>query len=129
MALTGTKYQEFSLGQYGSIYLKADGSKVDLNGNLANRYVAGITFLEETTFQALENMGGVTNSISTVDGEDETGDTFGAVTNLTDTGESLIITTSHTFPAGVTIFGTWDFVELNGGSCIVYLAPRATPVS
>ena len=129
MALSGTKYQEFSFGQYGSIYLNGDGSKVDLNGNSANRYVAGITFLEETTFEALENMGGVTNSISTVDGEDETGDTFGAVTNLTATDESLIITTSHTFPAGATIFGTWDFVELNSGSCIVYLAPRATPVS
>tara|TARA_R100001510_G_C7577446_1_gene151665 strand:- start:87 stop:476 length:390 start_codon:yes stop_codon:yes gene_type:complete len=129
MALSGTKHDEFSFGQYGSIYLNGDGSKADLNGNSANRYVAAITMLEDTTFEALENMGGVTNSISTVDGEDETGTTFGAVTNLSATDESLRITTSHTFPKGVTIYGTWDFVELNSGSCIIYLAPRATPVS
>ena len=43
---------------------------------------------------------------------------FGAAANATD------ITTSHTFPSGVTIFGKWDFVELNSGTCVCYFAPQ-----
>ena len=35
------------------------------------------------------------------------------------------ITTSDTFPKGITIYGMWDKVELNSGSCIVYVAPRS----
>ena len=34
------------------------------------------------------------------------------------------ITTSDTFPKGMTIYGMWDNVELNSGSAIVYVAPR-----
>ena len=34
------------------------------------------------------------------------------------------ITTSHTFPKGLTIYGFWDNVELNSGAVIVYVAPR-----
>ena len=44
------------------------------------------------------------------------------VTNLGD-DDALAITTSHTFPKGVTIYGKWDHVELNSGSCLCYLAP------
>jgi hypothetical protein len=49
-------------------------------------------------------------------------DAFGAVTNLGD-NDALAITTSHVFPKGITIYGKWDFIELNGGACLCYLAP------
>ena len=39
MALSGAKFQEASLGQYGSSYLDGDGDVVDLNGSSATRYV------------------------------------------------------------------------------------------
>ena len=29
-----------------------------------------------------------------------------------------------TIPKGVTIYGMWDYIELNSGACIVYVAPR-----
>ena len=28
------------------------------------------------------------------------------------------------FPAGITIYGMWDYVELHEGTCICYVAPR-----
>ena len=38
--------------------------------------------------------------------------------------DSDAVTTSHTFPKGITIYGMWDVVELNSGACITYVAPR-----
>ena len=34
------------------------------------------------------------------------------------------IATADIFPAGVTIYGMWDNVELHSGSAVVYVAPR-----
>ena len=48
---------------------------------------------------------------------------WGAVTDAGD-DDGKVITTSHTFPKGVTIYGMYDFVELNSGACICYVAPR-----
>ena len=132
MALTGGKFQEASMGQYGSSYLNGDGKKLDLSATTTTKYVCAITFFEDTTFQTLENANGshLQNAcISTVDAEREIGAPFGgAVTGETDTAEGMQITTSHTFPKGITIFGNWDKVELNSGSCILYLAPTGRHV-
>ena len=122
----------YGFGQFGSTYLTGDGAKLDLDGTSAKYYVNAITFTEDTTFQTLENANGshLQNAcISTVDAEREIGAPFGgAVTGETDTAEGVQITTSHVFPKGVTIFGNWDKVELNGGSCILYLAPTGRNV-
>jgi hypothetical protein len=34
------------------------------------------------------------------------------------------IATADIFPAGLTIYGMWDNVELHSGSAVVYVAPR-----
>ena len=108
-----------SLGQYGSSYLSGDGAKVDLNDDtISKRYIISITMLADTTFEKLENDRGRINSISTVTAENVHTEAFGALAVATD------ITTSHTFPKGVTIFGTWDLVELNSGSCVVYFGVK-----
>jgi len=110
-----------SLGQYGSSYLNGNGDIVDLNGGSATRYVIAITMMEATTFQALENMNGEIGSISTVTAENDHDDTtlgFGEAGNATD------VTTSHSFAKGITIYGRWDYVELNSGACVCYFAPR-----
>ena len=110
-----------SHGQYGSSYLTGDGDVVDLNGGSATRYVIAITMMGDTTFQHLQNINGEIGSISTVTAEnDHDHDTlgFGEAGNATDVG------TGHTFPKGVTIYGKWDYVELNSGSCVCYFAPR-----
>ena len=115
MALTGTKFQEASLGQYGSTYLDGDSDVVDLNGSSPQRYVCSITFLEDTQFQALENLGGEVGSFSTVTSE------IGAAGNGTDL---TVGASGQVFPKGITIFGRWDFVELHSGACICYFAVR-----
>jgi len=117
----GATFNMFTTGQFGSSLLNGDGDIVDLNGGSATRYVGAITMLSDTTFEALENLNGEIGSISTVTSENDhdsaTGG-FGEAGNATD------VTSSITFPKGVTIYGRWDFVELAGGSCICYYAAR-----
>ena len=59
MALTGAKYQEASMGQYGSSFLDGDGDSVDLNGSSATRYICSITFITDVVFQEIQTLGGV----------------------------------------------------------------------
>lgn len=112
-----------SFGSYGSVYLNGNGAILDLDGATANRFILAITIMEDTTFTKIQTLDGVIGSISTDDvNETQIDDAFGAVTNLGD-DDALAITTSHTFPKGVTIYGKWDHVEINSGSCLCYLAP------
>ena len=112
-----------SFGQYGSVYLTGDGAQLDLNGATANRFIIAITMIEDVTFQHIQTLDGVVGSITTSTDEDASGDAFGAITNESTDTDMDTITTSHTFPKGITIYGQWDFAELNSGSCICYLAP------
>jgi|TARA_R100001594_G_C3853423_1_gene219043 hypothetical protein len=112
-----------SFGQFGSVYLNGDGAKLDLNASNTTRFVIAIQFMEDTTFEDIQTLDGLVGSISDVSAELDVGGEFGAVTNESTTSDQDTITTSHTFPKGVTIYGKWDYIELNGGSCICYLAP------
>ncbi len=116
-----------SFGSYGSVYLNGDGAILDLDGATANRFIMAITMMEDVTFQKIQTLDGVIGSISS-DGSTETqiDDAFGAVTSWTSgtsNNDALSITTSHVFPKGVTIYGKWDYVDLNSGACLCYLAP------
>ena len=112
-----------SFGQFGSVYLNGNGAKLDLNGTTANRFIISITMLEDTTFEDIQTLAGVVSSISDVSAELDVGGEFGAVTNESTTSDMDTIATTHVFPKGVTIYGKWDYLELNSGSCICYLAP------
>jgi len=112
-----------SFGQYGSVYLTGDGAQLDLNGATANRFIIAITMIEDVTFQHIQTLDGVVGSITTSTDEDASGEAFGAITNESTDTDMDTITTSHTFPRGINIYGQWDFAELNSGSCICYLAP------
>jgi len=123
MALSGAKFQEASLGQYGSTYLDGDGDTIDLSGSSATRYVCSITFLEDTQFHDLETLGGEIGSFSTVTVEndlDHATNGIGASGNGTDLVQDA---SGQTFPKGITIFGRWDNVQLHSGACICYFAP------
>jgi len=112
-----------SFGQFGSVYLTGDGAKLDLDGTSANRFVIAITMLEDVTFQKMQTLDGLVSSITTSTAEDGVGKEFGAITNESPSTNMDTITTSHTFPKGITIYGKWDHIELNSGSCVCYLAP------
>ena len=124
----------YGFGQFGSTYLTGDGAKVDLSGASAKYYVCAITMTEDTTFEDLEILdGGVglgfANTACVSDDVIDVDAAWGAVTAVTpgdstDNKITVAVTTSHTFPKGVTIYGLWDNVELNSGACIVYVAPR-----
>ena len=119
----------YGFGQFGSTYLTGDGAILDLDGASAKYYVCAITFTEDTTFQTLGILDagvqlgmGKTHFVSTED--TQTLDTdWGAVTDASD-DDGKVVTTSHTFPKGVTLYGMYDFVELNSGACVCYVAPR-----
>ena len=122
----------YGFGQFGSTYLDGNGSKIDLDGSTAKYYVGAISFLEDSTFstdplglQILD--GGVDLGMGNthfVSSEDtQTLDTdWGAVTDAgDDDGKPL---GAQVFPKGLTIYGMWDYVELESGACICYVAPR-----
>tara|TARA_R110000824_G_scaffold118582_1_gene270892 strand:- start:111 stop:485 length:375 start_codon:yes stop_codon:yes gene_type:complete len=112
-----------SFGQYGSVYLTGNGAKLDLNSSTANRFIIAVTMLENVTFEDIQTLDGVVSSITDVSAELDVGGSFGAVTNESTTSDMDAITTSHVFPKGITIYGQWDYLELNSGACICYLAP------
>ena len=141
MALSGAKFQEASLGQYGSTLLLGDNDLIDLSGSSATRYICSITFLEDTQFQNLQNLGGEIGSfttealhdLETLGGEIGSFSTVTAENNLDDAvdgigasgnGTDLVQDASgQVFPKGITVFGRWDKVELHSGACICYFAP------
>ena len=111
-----------SFGQFGSVYLTGNGAQLDLDGATANRFVIAITMLDVVKFQELHTLDNLVGSITTETTQSQIDDAFGAVTDDANNDQTEI-TTSHEFPKGITIYGKWDFVELNSGSCICYLAP------
>ena len=112
-----------SFGQFGSVYLNGNSALLNLEGSTANRFIIAITMLEDVTFEDIRTLDGVVSSITDVSAELDVGGEFGAVTNESTTSDMDEIATSHVFPKGITIYGKWDYLELNGGSCICYLAP------
>tara|TARA_R110002012_G_scaffold154952_3_gene315699 strand:- start:2550 stop:2924 length:375 start_codon:yes stop_codon:yes gene_type:complete len=112
-----------SFGQFGSVYLTGDGALLDLDGATANRFVIAIQFMEDTTFQKIQTLDGLVSSITSDVAEDDAGDAFGALTNESTNTDMDTLEPTHTFPKGITIYGKWDHIELNSGSCICYLAP------
>tara|TARA_R100000654_G_scaffold5_6_gene61 strand:+ start:1806 stop:2129 length:324 start_codon:yes stop_codon:yes gene_type:complete len=97
-AFTVKEAGNVSLGQSGSALLD-DGESVSSLG--ASKVVA-ITMLEDCTFTTM------TQSSAIITG-----------TGTSTHGNS--VTSSDTFPQGVTIFGSWSAVTLAGGLCICYL--------
>jgi len=130
MAIHGSSGNE--LFYHGSTYLEGDGSKIDLDGATAKYYVCAISFLAASTFSTdpeglciLDggvNLGlGNTHFISSQDTQ-KLDDDWGAETDAGDNDGKVI--SNQSFPAGLTIYGMWDYVELDSGACICYVAPR-----
>jgi len=119
----------YGFGMFGSTYLTANGAILDLDGTSAKYYVCAISCTEDTTFENLKILdGGVdlgmgeTHFVSTED--TQTLDTdWGAETDAAD-NDGKVIGTGHIFPKGITLYGMWDFVELNSGAIVCYVAPR-----
>jgi len=123
----------YGFGQFGSTFLKGDGAKLLLTASTAKYYVCAITMITDVAFQALESLdGGIRLGMGDTAfvGTDVLAlDTMWNTTADTDTtaetnDDADAITTSDTFPKGVTIYGMWDNVELHSGSAVVYVAPR-----
>ena len=122
----------YGFGQFGSTYITGVGAKVKLDAATAKYYICAITMTEDVTFEALEVVdNGVdlgmphTYFVSTVVHDIDTAWNAAGVDTTNETNEDAdAVTTSHTFPKGITIYGMWDVVELNSGACVVYVAPR-----
>ena len=120
MALSGTKAQEASLGQYGSAFVNGTDVVTPPDGQI----ICAITFMSDLTLQALqaENAGtnrkifpSISNAAHTTGAGDE------------GTGGD-IVTESTIFPKGLTIYGRWKSAMLRlsdaDGGMIVYFAPK-----
>ncbi len=124
----------FNFGQFGSTFLSGDGAILDLSQSDAKYYVVSITMVSAVKF------GG--NGLGILDGgkglglgdthfasneDTQTLDTdWGADTNAGDNDSDLIVLdgSGTEFPAGMTLYGMYDYVELHEGDVICYVAPR-----
>ena len=122
----------YNFGMFGSTFLKGDGAKLLLTASTAKYYVCAVTMITDVTFQALETIdGGVNMGMgdtaffgTDVLAIDSHWNAAAADTTAETNEDADPITTSDTFPKGLTVYGMWDNVELNSGSAIVYVAPR-----
>ena len=124
----------YNFGQFGSTFLSGDGAILDLSQSDSKYYVCAITFISATKFGGSGlgildggiNLGlGKTHFASNED--TQTLDTdWGADTTASDNDSDLIVLdgSGTEFPAGTTIYGMYDYVELHSGSVICYVAPR-----
>jgi len=118
MSLTGTKFNELSLGQYGSVFTKSSSDAIKPP---TNHIFAAITFLEDTVFDA---SGGLiaetaTKFINTETAANDLAD--GSETEVQGSGGQVVDTIS--FPKGLTIFGRYTEIDISSGSVIAYIAP------
>ncbi len=122
----------YNFGQFGSTLLKGDGAKLLLNSDYAKYYICAVTMVTAVKFELLESLDGgvgvampntafVGTDVLKVDAtwNKEATDT----TNETNE-DSDPVTNADEFPAGLTIYGMWDNVELHEGTAIAYVAPR-----
>tara|TARA_R100001510_G_C7442372_1_gene70997 strand:- start:39 stop:467 length:429 start_codon:yes stop_codon:yes gene_type:complete len=119
------------LFMHGSTFLSGDGAILDLTGATAKYYICAITFTAAGSFEALETLDGGerlglgdTHFASTDTATTQTLDTDWGATTHDSGNDAQLIASGNTVAAGVTIFGMYDRVELNGGDCICYVAPR-----
>ena len=118
MALSGTKFNELSLGQYGSIYTTSGVEEINPP---TNHIFAAITFLEDTVFDAA---GGLIAETATkfINTDTAAHDlAAGAETEVQGTGGAVI--DSVVFPKGITIFGRYTEIDITSGTIIAYIAP------
>lgn len=124
----------YNFGQFGSTFLSGDGAILDLSQSDAKYYVCAITFVSITKFGG-SGLGildagkglGLGNTHFASNEDTQTLDTdWGADTNATDNDGGLIVLddSGTEFPAGMTLYGMYDYVELHSGDVICYVAPR-----
>ena len=111
--MAGTKHTRFSvqgasnigIGQVGSVFTNTTANVTPTSG-----VFVAITMIADTTFTVLQSAEGA--------GVSFIGNTLS--TSGTGTGSDAI-TTSDTFPAGVTIYGRFTAVDLTSGAAMLYI--------
>ena len=124
----------YSFGQFGSTFMEGDGAILDLTGTSAKYYVCAITFLSDTQFggsglgilDAGVDLGMGTTHFASNEDTQKLDTDWGAATNAGDNDSDLIVLdgSGTEFPAGMTLYGMYDYVELHAGDVICYVAPR-----
>ena len=124
MALSGTKAQEATLGQYGSIFV----NDTDLVTPPSTHIICAITFMADTTISALTTENTATGSrvfISTTGAGSHVSGTLSEGTG----GEEINAGSGTTiFPKGLTIYGRWTGFRMAAGDAdggvICYFGPK-----
>ena len=120
MALSGSKAQEATLGQYGSIFV----NDTDLVTPPSDKIICAITFMADTTINTL-------TAENTAEGSrifpNTANHAHASGTGSEGTGGEDILTTTI-FPKGLTIYGRYTTFKMQAadadGGVILYLAPK-----
>ena len=99
---TTEEAQNITLGQGGVTYYSSDAN---IYTPPTGQKIIAIQFLENTILDSVGTTAGVGWATRAQVGPGDNGEAFGGAT----------------FLAGMTIFGRWDTILLDSGSCILYL--------
>ena len=124
----------YNFGMFGSTFMSGDGAILDLTGATAKYYVCAITIVAATKFggsglgilDAGKRIGLAKTHFASQEDTQTLDTDWGAVTNAGDNDSDLIVLdgSGTEFPAGMTIYGMYDYVELHAGDVICYVAQR-----
>lgn len=112
---------QVAFGQLGAVYTTASSDAIKPPTDMV--FVA-ITMLSDTTFDtASSDEGGLVAEVATkhFNTADAAGDLADGSETAAEGSGGLIITSSVTFPKGVTIYGRWTEIDVATGSVIAYL--------
>tara|TARA_R110000796_G_scaffold205047_2_gene321083 strand:- start:60 stop:467 length:408 start_codon:yes stop_codon:yes gene_type:complete len=134
MALSGAKHELAGLGQFGSIFVDTPG----VVSPPADYVICAITFLSDSTFHT-------TNGMIPENNKEDESNFIKTITTAAAADPSVTvtnnngshsqddgvegsggnpITSSDTFPKGITVFGRWIELKHATGIFIAYLAPK-----
>ena len=119
MALTGTKFNELSLGQYGSVYTTSSSDAIKPP---TNHIFAAITFLEDTVFDGISGL--IAETPTKFINTDTAAHDLAAASETEVQGSGGKVVDSVVFPKGITIFGRWTEIDVDSGKVIAYIAPK-----
>lgn len=113
-------YEKVTMGQQGSTYTDNQGSPILAITPPMDAFFCSITIIEEATFDILETPipssteDSFVNTVTAANNE-------ATATTSEGTG-GIAIPTDRAFPEGVTIYGRWKKIKLNGGAIIATIA-------
>ena len=108
--------QNAALGQAGSVYTAASSNAIKPP---TNQVFVAITMISACTFDSSEGL--VSTEPSKYINTEDASHNLSSGSETTAEGSEGLVVDTVSFPAGVTIYGRWNEIDVDSGSCVAYI--------